>query len=48
MEVPKHESEDHARLHGVQTVQLQHQEEQEEQPRQARDEEVLPLSLIHI
>jgi len=43
MEVPKNESEDHPCLHGVQTAQLQHQEEQEEQSRQARDEEVLPL-----
>ena len=29
MEVPKNESEDHPCLHGVQTAQLQHQEEQE-------------------
>ena len=30
-------------LHGVQTAQLQHQEELEEQPGPDRDEEVLPL-----
>ena len=43
MEVPKHESEDYTGLHGVQTAQLQHNEEQEERPRQVGDEQVLQI-----
>jgi hypothetical protein len=42
-EVPENASEDHPRVHRVQAAQLQHHEKQKKRPRQAGDEQVLPL-----
>jgi hypothetical protein len=41
--VIEHERHHRDGLHGVQTSQLQHDEEQEEDDRTARDEQVLPV-----